>query len=328
MKRIVFRLAAAVLLLVIVAIAGGTIALRASLPQLDGKIIVSGIEADASIVRDADGIPVITAISRADLAFATGFAHAQDRFFQMDLIRRQAAGELSELVGKAAIDVDKRYRFHRFRHRARLVVDAASDDERAIIEAYANGVNEGLASLGTRPFEYFVLRTTPQSWMVEDSVLVVFAMYMQLNDSRASKDVRRGLAYRVLPAEVYAWMYPDGTPWDAPLMGEPRGVAAIPSADVYSVRDVADTAPAAMEVGRYPLRGSNNWAVSGALTPDGRAIVSNDMHLGLSTPNIYYQARLVVDGDEGTDITGVTLPGTPFVIAGSNTMVALSLIHI
>jgi len=105
-------------------------------------------------------------------------------------------------------------------------------------------------------------------------------------------------------------------------MGVPREIAAIPKPDVYSVNDVPDDAPPAKETGRYPLRGSNNWAVSGALTANGRAIVSNDMHLGLSTPNIYYQARLVVSGEDGSEVAGVTLPGAPFVIAGSNTRVA------
>ncbi len=106
------------------------------------------------------------------------------------------------------------------------------------------------------------------------------------------------------------------------MMGEPRVIADIPDADTYSIRGVPDDAPPANEQGRYPLRGSNNWAVAGALTADGRAIVSNDMHLGLNTPNIYYQARLVVDDGDGIDVAGVTLPGTPFVIAGSNTRVA------
>ena len=86
------------------------------------------------------------------------------------------------------------------------------------------------------------------------SLLAVYAMYMQLNDARASKETRRGLAHSVLPPEVYAWMYPQGTSWDAPIMGEARATAAIPSADVYSIRHVADTAPPANEQGRYPLR--------------------------------------------------------------------------
>ena len=314
------KIIAAALFLVAALVGVAVLGLRASLPQIDGELIVAGIDAGAIIARDADGIPKISAQNRRDLAFATGVAHAQDRFFQMDLIRRQAAGELSELVGEVALGVDKRYRFHRFRSRARAVLDATSAADREIIDAYANGVNAGLASLGARPFEYFVLAAEPSPWLAEDTVLVVFAMYVDLNDSRARKEVRRGLAHRVLPEPVYAWMYPQGTSWDAPIMGEPRPAVPIPTEEVYSLRDVADAAPPANEVGRYPLRGSNNWAVSGKLTDNGRAIVSNDMHLGLNTPNIYYQARLVVEGR--SDVAGVTIPGSPFVIAGSNTQVA------
>ncbi len=322
MRRVLLRLVLAAILLVVVVALTATMLLRASLPDLEGDVTASGLSAPAKIVRDADGIPVITASNREDLAFATGYAHAQDRFFQMDMIRRQAAGELSELVGPATVSVDKRNRFHRFRHRAQAVMAAADEGDRSVIEAYADGVNAGLASLGARPFEYFVLGARPQPWKAEDSVLVVYAMFMQLNDSRARKEIQRGLAHRVLPADVYNWLYPQGTPWDAPLMGEPRAVADIPDASVYSIRDIPDTAAPAREVGRYPSRGSNNWAVSGALTSNGRALVSNDMHLGLNTPNIYYQAQLVVAGTDAIDVAGVTLPGAPFVIAGSNTRVA------
>jgi len=322
MKRPIVRVLAGTAALVLVAAIVAWFGLRASLPVLDGELLVNGIHDAITIERDVDGIPVITAASRRDLAFGTGFAHGQDRFFQMDLIRRQAAGELSELVGAAAIDVDKRYRFHRFRTRAQVVYEATTDVERAVLEAYAAGVNAGMASLDTDPFEYFVLGREPRPWLAQDSLLAVYAMYMQLNDSRATKETRRGLAHRVLPVEVYAWMYPQGTSWDAPIMGEARTAAPIPPADVYSIRHVADQAPPANEQGRYPLRGSNNWAVSGALTSNGRALVSNDMHLGHNVPNIWYQARLRIAGQGGLDVTGVTLPGAPFVISGSNTKVA------
>jgi penicillin amidase len=301
--------------------------LRASLPATDGEIPVSGLAAVATIQRDAAGIPVITAHNRDDLAFATGFAHGQDRYFQMDLIRRQAAGELSEVVGAVALNLDKRNRFHRFRSRAVAVLELAPEADRALLQRYADGVNAGRESLAARPFEYFVLGVEPQPWRAEDSILVVYAMFMDLNDPRARKEVQRGFAHKVLPAEVYAWMYPQGTPWDAPLMGEPRGVAAIPNAEVYSLRDIDEKAPETSEQGRPPLAGSNNWAVSGALTETGRALVSNDMHLGLNTPNIYYRARLVVRGDSddkdaAIDVSGVSLPGAPFIVAGSNTKVA------
>ena len=308
--------------LALIAVATAYLLIRASLPTLDGTIDADGLEGVATIARDSSGIPVITAGSRADLAYATGFAHGQDRYFQMDLIRRRAAGELSELFGDVAVDADRRLRWHRFRPLAREVLAAHDAADRQVIERYAEGVNAGLASLGSRPFEYWVLRKSPEPWLPEDSVLVVHAMFMTLNDSRARKDVRRGYARRVLSDRVYGWMYPEGTEWDAPLMGDARRPPSFPSPEEFRVREWQGEAPAANEQGRPPLDGSNNWAVSGALTASGRALVSNDMHLGLTAPNIYYQARLVQTGDSGRDVAGVTLPGAPFVIAGSNGQVA------
>jgi penicillin amidase len=298
------------------------LALRGSLPELDGETSVDGLSAAATIERDSSGIPTITASNRTDLAFATGFAHGQDRFFQIDLIRRQAAGELSEIIGVSTLETDKRFRFHRFRSRAQIAISGLSATELAIVTSYAKGVNAGLASLDVKPFEYFVLGADPQPWQPEDSILVVYTMFVMLNDSRAIGDVQRGLAHRILPKEAYAWLYPQGTPWDAPLMGEPRSPVPVPSSDLYSIRDVKTKSPPANEVGKPNLNGSNNWVVGGALTSTGRAIVSNDMHLGLSTPNIYYQARLVVDSGDQRDVMGVTLPGAPFIVAGSNGKVA------
>lgn len=317
-KRLLLRLLAGIAVLAVVLL----LLVRASLPQLRGDLQVHGLHSRVTIERDAAGIPTITGSNREDLAFATGFAHGQDRFFQMDLIRRRTAGELAEIFGEVAVDTDKRNRFHRFRQRARTVLEQSPAAHLTVLESYAAGVNAGVDSLAVRPFEYLILRVRPEAWQVEDSLLVVYAMFMQLNDSRARRDVRRGFAHKVLPAEVYDWLYPEGTPWDAPLMGEPRPVAPVPSADQFSIRDVLDTAPPAQEKGKVPLNGSNNWAVSGALTETGRAMVSNDMHLGLSVPNIYYQARLIVTGDRQVDLSGVTLPGTPFVVAGSNSKIA------
>ena len=322
MKRWILRLVGGTALAVAIVFVLAWLTLRASLPYLDGEIVVEGLAADVTIDRDAEGIPTITASTRADLAFATGYAHGQDRFFQMDLIRRQGAGELSELFGSLAIDTDKRYRFHRFRSRAKTAVAILSSVELELLEHYTAGVNAGLSSLAAKPFEYFLLGIDPQPWLAEDSVLVVYAMFMMLNDSRATRDVQRGLAHLVLPNEVYAWMYPQGTSWDAPLMGEARAAASVPSVEIMSIREIADDAAPSHERGRPPLGGSNNWAVSGDLTTTGRAIVSNDMHLGLSAPNIYYQARLVVDGNAPREVSGVTLPGVPFVVAGSNTRIA------
>jgi penicillin amidase len=240
----------------------------------------------------------------------------------MDIIRRRSAGELSALVGAMALDVDKRFRLHRFRSRAQVALGQLPAGDLQILERYAAGVNAGLASLGSKPFEYYVLGVDPVSWRPADTLLVAYSMFLNLNDERADRDLRRGLAQRALPAEVFSFMYPQGTPWDAPLMGEPRATAPIPEASVMSTRDIMDVAPSAAEIGKPDLAGSNNWAVSGALTETGSALLSNDMHLGLTVPGIWYQARLVVTGEDPRDVTGVTLPGTPFMIGGSNTMIA------
>lgn len=321
-RKWVLRALIVTLAVSVITLAGAWFALRASLPLLDGSIDVAGLSGEAVIARDAMGIPVITAATRDDLAFATGFAHGQDRYFQMDLVRRQAAGELSALFGPVALDTDRRFRFHRFRARAREVLATLAPEERRLLERYAAGANAGVDSLAVRPFEYLVLGQVPAPWTAEDTLLVVYAMYVQLNDELARGDVRRGYANRVLPPAVYGWLYPDGSPWDVPLMGEARPVGPAPAPDTYAVHD-RPAVTAFHGAGDEPLMpGSNNWAVGGALTEDGRAMVANDMHLGHSVPNIYYRARLVQTGAPVRDVTGVTLPGTPFVVAGSNGRVA------
>lgn len=324
MKRRLFRALAGLAFLAGAAVLLAFATLRASLPDLDGEIGVAGIGDAVTIERDPAGIPTITARNRADLAFATGYAHAQDRFFQMDLIRRRAAGELAELFGEVAVATDKQRRFHRFRTRARAVMARMTPDDRQIIESYSRGVNAGISSLGARPFEYIFLGSDPADWRPEDTLLVVYTMFLILNDERGTADVRRGLVRRIVPEEVYDWLYPRGTNWDAPLVGDLLPSQTLPSADVFSVRSFSGEAPPSREVGKPALNGSNNWAVGGSLTASGRALVANDMHLGLSVPNIFYRARLLVDGDHAQDVVGVTLPGAPFVVAGSNTHIAWS----
>ncbi len=322
MQKWLLRSLAFAAALIVAVLATGYGLLRASLPDLDGTLVVEHLDGAASIERDANGVPVITAGSRADLAFATGVAHGQDRYFQMDLIRRQAAGELAELFGPAAVDIDRYHRFHGFRAIAVQVLASLAVDERLVLERYAAGVNAGLASLAAQPFEYYVIHKKPAPWTAEDSLVVVYAMFMELNDERADRDLRHGIAKRVLPPMVYAWLYPDGTPWDAPILGDPRPVAAWPASEDYDLRDRARGAAAAAALAPARVHGSNNWAVSGALTASGRALVANDMHLGLSVPNIWYRARLVQTADGKRDLTGVSLPGTPLVVAGSNGRIA------
>ncbi|HEY8539998.1 MAG TPA: penicillin acylase family protein, partial [Steroidobacteraceae bacterium] len=156
MMRIVRRLLAGAALLIVAAALALWMALRASLPQLDGEVSLSGPAEPITIERDANGTPTITARTRADLAFGTGYAHAQDRFFQMDLLRRAAAGEMAELLGPSLIESDKRLRIHGFRSVARQVLQEATESDREILNAYVAGVNAGLRNLRSRPWEYWV----------------------------------------------------------------------------------------------------------------------------------------------------------------------------
>src|SRR5580698_3000234 len=173
----------------VLVLGAGYLLLRASLPQLDGTQRESALHASVRITRDSRGVPTIEAASREDLAFATGFVHAQDRYFQMDLARRLAAGELAELFGAVALDEDRRTRLFRFRSLAREVLAAGTAEQRAVIAAYTQGANAGLASLGSRPWEYWVLRQPPAPWLPEDVVLVEYAMWWDLQASGFRREI-------------------------------------------------------------------------------------------------------------------------------------------
>src|SRR5215218_8588941 len=172
--------------------------LRSSLPRLDGTVAAQGLSAPVTVARDAQGVPTLTGRTRADLAWALGYLHAQERFFQMDGQRRTAAGELSELAGRIALRRDRTVRLHRFRHRAAAVLAAMTLEERSVLDAYLAGVNRGLGDLGAVPFEYLLLRTKPEPWTAEDTVLVVYAMYLSLQEADGVTERRRSHAVEVL----------------------------------------------------------------------------------------------------------------------------------
>jgi penicillin amidase len=318
-------LARTFLLLLTLAVVGAAVfwvLINRSLPALDGDIQLTGIAAEVTIARDEAGIATITAGSRTDLAFATGFVHAQDRYFQMDLTRRKAAGELAELFGEVALNMDRRNRLHRFRRRANAALEQVTATEAAVLTAYTEGVNAGLQELGARPFEYLLLAEAPRPWTEVDSILVGYAMFLELNDDRAIRDVRRGLVHRVLPQAVFDWLYPRGTKWDAPMLGEAWPPVALPDAATFTIANaVVGNAPPPVN-GAELIPGSNNWAIAGNLTSSGRALVANDMHLAISVPNIFYRARLRVKGEDALDLNGLTLPGVPVIVSGSNGHIA------
>ncbi|HET8691125.1 MAG TPA: penicillin acylase family protein [Steroidobacteraceae bacterium] len=271
--------------------------LRGSLPQLDGEAPLAGLAAAIAVERDAAGVPVIRGATRADVARATGYLHAQDRLFQMDLLRRVGAGELSALLGPGLVTRDRRIRLHQFRLRARAALAALDPAERSLLEAYTEGVNAGAAALRRHPFEYLLLRGEPAPWRPEDSLLVAYAQWIDLQGLDDFDEQRNDRLAAALPAAAARLLTAPDPAFDAPLDGSRLPEVPLPDPSEYDLRGLGEALfdridkrrEAKLRIARaIPALapGSNNFAVAGTRTADGRALLANDMHLRLRVPNI------------------------------------------
>jgi penicillin amidase len=307
--------------------------LAGSRARLDGTRPTIALAAPVSIGRDTLGTVTVEGKNRTDISYALGYVHAQERYFEMDLMRRVSAGELSALVGPAALKVDLNHR----RHRLRAVVEAAYAQlppaDKHELDRYRDGVNAGLADLRVRPWEYLLLGTRPQPWRSEDCLLVIAAMYLDLNgDGRNERELHLAQMRATLPGPLVDFLLAPDPEWEAPLSGQLSRSPVIPAADVFDLRRHAPAASSgALAAALVPALdaarpGSNNFAVAGALTGSGAAMLANDMHLGLRVPNVWFRTRLRYP-DAGApngqrDVNGVTLPGTAAMIVGSNGQIA------
>jgi penicillin amidase len=348
--RWIRRVALALIVIVVIALAIGWRLLAGSRPQTDGTVTVPGLSSPVTIVRDAGGIPTITAQNRRDLASALGYVHGQERFFQMDLQRRDAAGELAALVGPKALPHDENHRRHRFRALAERVLASLPQHERAPVSAYTQGVNAGLAHLSVRPWEYLLLNAKPRPWTDADSLLTIDAMYFDLNqDGTTTRELDIARLRAVLPRPLADFLLAPSPRWEAPMQGDPSPPVPMPDASVFDLRALSPLSPRVPE-GRVEIRasldaaswpgpssrllsrgareasvGSNGFAAGGALT-GGAALLANDPHLNLRVPNIWYRARLrypdPANPERMIDLNGVTLPGAPALVIGSNGHIA------
>jgi penicillin amidase len=303
-------------------------AARSALPQLDGRIEVSGLSAPVSVIRDSHGVPTIEAAGLPDLFFAQGYVTAQDRLWQMDIMRRAAAGELSEILGPETIRFDREQRILGLREAAHKQVESSTPEDKSNFAAYARGVNAFISSHRDRlPLEFRILRYSPKLWMPEDSALIAAQMVKDLNHN--PHEIVREKILAKLGSELTSDLYVNSSWHD-----HPPTVSAAPldsgSSDGDDQEDGADTPssvtqrelPTEMDrVGADPpsILGSNNWVVSGAHTVSGKPLLSNDMHLEHQMPNLWYEAHL---RSGGFDVAGVTLPGVPYVIVGHNQRIA------
>jgi penicillin amidase len=327
--------------LVLLAACSGMLWLRsaanAALPVLDGDLHLSELSAPVTVRRDAHGVPHIEAATQEDLFIAQGYVTAQDRLWQMDAYRRNANGELAEVMGKSLVKHDIAQRVLEFRNTAQRIYANLPADERARLDAYALGVNLYISQhQDALPPEFRLLHYQPKPWTGADS-LSIGTMMIETLDSRFDvKLAREKIAQKLNNPKLESDLYPVGSWRDHPPTGELVDLAqphpvqppshdddedddrtqtrSVPHEDIRALRAVlglltcGDCVP-----------GSNNWVIAGKHTASGKPLLSNDMHLSLTVPNIWYMADLHAPGFHAA---GVTLTGFPFVIAGHNEHVA------
>ena len=319
-------------------------AAKDALPQIDGDIHLSahgiqGISAPVTVIRDQHGVPHIDAASQEDMLVAQGYVTAQDRLWQLDAYRRSANGELAEVMGPSLLRHDKMQRLQQFRNVAQRIYSNLAPDERGRLEAYARGVNLYVAQhQDSLPPEFRLLHYKPKPWSGVDSVSIGMMMVDMLDTHWYSKLSRERIVAALNNPKLESDLYPAGSWRDHPPTGEipdlgqphpqptstvddddERTVAsALPAADLRLISDLIGY-PAGDYTCRDCTPGSNNWVISGAHTASGKPLLSNDMHLGLNEPAIWYMADIRAPGFHAA---GVTLPGMPFVIAGHNEHIA------
>ena len=339
------------------------ISLRLSLPALDGNSATYHVNAPTELSRDGLGHAVINADDIFDAAYALGFAHAQDRFFQMDLQRRAASGSLSQWVGDVALDIDKKARFHQFEKRAKAVFDYLPSKQQELLVRYAHGVNHALSEYTLPPFEYLAAGVDIKQWQPTDSILVIYSMYLDLQGTQVELDLAREALLTTFGNDIYGFItqpsnyqaaldaseiplleaeipqYPaslravineqdserdqhseQGTGENTDLNTEQD--ASPPSANHIKYNNTAIARAQYMGT-ELPDIGSNNWAVTGSHTATGAGLLANDMHLGLRVPIIWYRAQLnYQESGSKVQVTGVSLPGIPGIVVGTNGHIA------
>jgi penicillin amidase len=303
-RRLLRALGWTLLALALLALAGAAVYWRWShraLPQVDGEVQLPGLTAPVTVRRDALGVPHLQASSLPDLMRAQGYVTAQDRMWQMDLLRRRAEGQLAEAFGPAALVADRGVRTLGLGDAARRALPQVPPDLRLILEAYAGGVNAWLEAHGdSLPLEFRLLRYAPRPWELADSLAIGKLLALDLAQGW-EEEALRATAYDRLPADVQAMLFPRLFANDRILVGRDLPV---PSAGGEAI----ETA-----------RGSNNWVLSGAHTATGLPLLANDPHLGLGDPSLWSAVHLTAPD---MDVAGVVLPGTPGVTLGRNRRIA------
>ena len=317
-KRILFGLVVLVLVAAAAAFFYGRHLARRALPDYSTDVRLAGMKEDVIVYRDEFAVPHIFAGNDEDLYRATGYVMAQDRLWQMDLIRRATAGRLSEIFGEKLVDTDLFMRLLRIPDKSRRALARTDPPMVRALESFADGINQFMAAARKRlPLEFALLGYAPEPWLPEHTLNLIGYMAWMGADTTA-EDLFLDKAGRKLGLDSQRFKE---------LLPHPELYKTFIHPD-FKLDPGRGDAASIIDEARTPLRvlglsisaASNNWAVSGDRSVTGKPLLANDMHLDYSLPGIWYQIHQVVRG--GLDVTGVTIPGSPFIVAGHNDRIA------
>jgi len=332
--KVILGLLLGVFGVVIILLAGAAVFLRESVFSDEGRILAEELNEEVEVRIGGYGGSTIIADSREDAAYALGYVHARERLFSMDFQRRFAAGELSELVGRSTLRIDKENRRFLFRERARRDLLKLPSDHRSVLESYAAGVNKGIENLNTRPWEYLALRSQVSEWLPEDSILVGYALYLHLQKNLIWRERSRGLMKRHLPSDVYQFFVFNGSSWDSALDASQSALLPLPpeASFTYLDREKKSSFSSVLEPSLFGesfgnlTAGSNSFVISGARARGDSAILTTDVHLGYGVPNVWFRAEVDYKVKEDRSrVRGFTVPGLPLFLIGSNGTLAWGL---
>lgn len=291
---------------------------KGALPDYDKNLYLPVLEEEVTVLRDSFAIPHIQAKSEADLYRAVGFTMAQDRLWQMDLLRRVTQGRLSEILGKDQLKTDLLMRSLRIRQKSEKVLEQSSPEVKATLEAFCEGVNYYMQKFPLPP-EFKVLGYHPDRWEPVHSIDLIGYMSWDLTSGWGTEMVLQNVKNEV-GQELVADLIPQ-------MENHPTTIFPDFNAVNISAGETLLSANHELEkLGAGIFLGSNNWAVSGAKSKTGMPLLANDMHLGLFAPGIWYQMHQVAEGS--VNVTGLVLPGQPFVICGHNGSVAWGMTNV
>ncbi len=311
-------------LIIMAAVAGGVYiryTSRKALPDYNEKIEIDGLASSVQVYRDSTAMPHIYGKNVKDVYRVTGYVMAQDRMWQMDLLRRLTTGRLSEALGEDLVKIDQLFRSLHFDRKSKLILERMDPEILAALEAFADGVNHYLyVNRGKLSPEFSILGYQPEAWEPEHTVNLIGYMSWGLTMAWSTEIRMFRFEEKLGNNELFRELIPDHAANPSTVYPELEGELTSPMAFLEEVQNTL------RDLGLEVFMGSNNWAVAPSKSTTGGAILANDMHLEINLPGIWYQLHNTVPGE--LDVSGVALPGTPFVICGHNQDVAWGMTNV